>query len=97
MSVFATWYNASHGAWAKDSPHYGMTATGIIVDWGVCAVDPTVIPLGTKFYVPGYGMCLAADTGGLIKGQHIDLGFPEAIGDPGWGARTVDIYIISGP
>jgi len=50
--------------------------------------------MGTKFYVPDYGMCVAADTGGAIKGAIIDLGFPETVGDPGWGRRVVDIYIV---
>ncbi|MCK9518191.1 MAG: ubiquitin-like domain-containing protein, partial [Dehalococcoidia bacterium] len=94
MTVRATWYNASHGAWAPDDPNYGRTATGVIVDYGICAVDPSVIPLGTRFYVPDYGTCLAADTGGLVKGNHVDLGFPESVGDPGWGSQVVDIYIL---
>lgn len=94
MTVRATWYNASHGAWAPGDPNYGRTATGVIVDYGICAVDPTVIPLGTRFYVPDYGVCLAADTGGAVKGYHVDLGFPESAGDPGWGSRVVDIYIL---
>jgi len=94
MTVRATWYNASHGAWAPGDPNYGRTATGVIVDYGICAVDPTVIPLGTRFYVPDYGVCLAADTGGGVKGYHVDLGFPESVGDPGWGSKIVDIYIL---
>lgn len=94
MTVRATWYNASHGAWARDDPNYGRTYTGVIVDYGICAVDPTVIPLNTRFYVPDYGMCIAADIGGGVKGNHVDLGFPESAGDPGWGAPTIDIYIL---
>jgi len=94
MSVRATWYNASHGAWAPDDPNYGRTATGVIVDYGICATDPTVIPMGTRFYVPDYGVCVAADTGGGVKGNHVDLGFPESVGDPGWGARNIEIYIL---
>ena len=94
MNVTATWYNASQGAWAADDPNYGRTATGVMVGLGICAVDPRVIPLGTRFYVEGYGNCLAADTGGLIKGNVIDLGYPESVGDPGWGKRAVEIYIL---
>lgn len=94
MTVVATWYNASHGGREPGDPAYGLTATGIPLERGLCAVDPTVIPFHTRFFVPGYGFCLAADTGGLIKGNKIDLGFPEEDGDPGWGKRTVDIYII---
>lgn len=94
VSVYATWYNAQGGAWSRDDPNYGRTATGAIVDYGICAVDPSFIPLHTRFFVPGYGMCVAADTGGAINGNKIDLGFPESAGDPGWGTRTVDIYIV---
>lgn len=94
MNVMSTWYNAAGGVWERDDPNYGRTATGVIVDIGVCAVDPRVIPLGTRFYVDGYGPCVAADTGGLIKGNIIDLGYPESVGDPGWGKHPVDIYIL---
>lgn len=94
VTVWATWYNASHGAWSRDDPNYGRTATGVIVDHGICAVDPSVIPLGTRFVVPGYGMCIAADTGGGIKGSKVDLGFPEDAGSNPWHTGYVDIYIL---
>lgn len=94
LTVKATWYNATHGAWPAGDPNYGRTATGIMLDYGVCAVDPAVIPLGTRFYVPGYGTCLAADTGGLVKGNHVDLGFPEESGWNPWHTQTLDIYIL---
>ena len=48
----------------------------------------------TKFYVPGYGWCTALDIGGLVKGYHVDLFYPNEVGDPGWGKQTVDIYIV---
>lgn len=70
----------------------GVTYTGTKVDHGICAVDPYVIPLGTKFYVPGYGMCLAADIGGGINGNHIDLGFKD-VKQGWWSARWVTIYL----
>ncbi|MFN0094558.1 MAG: ubiquitin-like domain-containing protein [Dehalococcoidia bacterium] len=94
VHVLATWYNASHGAWERDSPHYGKTYLEIQVTQGICAVDPAVIPLRSRFYVPGYGMCYAADIGGGVKGFHVDLGYPESAGDPGWGVQYLDIYII---
>ncbi len=53
----------------------GTTATGLPVAPGVVAVDPTVIPLGTRMSIPGYGQGIAADTGGAIKGNRIDVWF----------------------
>jgi len=94
VRVWATWYNASHGAWSRDDPNYGRTASGAMLDHGICAVDPSAIPLGTRFMVPGYGVCLAADTGGGIQGWKIDLGFPEAAGSNPWNTGFVEIYIL---
>ncbi|EGD50148.1 3D domain-containing protein [Thermoanaerobacter ethanolicus JW 200] len=54
-------------------PNYGITATGTKATRGVIAVDPRVIPLGTRLYVEGYGFGIAADTGGAIKGDKIDV------------------------
>jgi 3D (Asp-Asp-Asp) domain-containing protein len=94
MTVRTTWYNATHGAWAREDPNYGLTRSGLMLDYGICAVDPNVIPLGTRFYVPGYGICLAADTGGLVRGNHVDLGFPEEAGWNPWNTQSLDIYIL---
>ena len=55
------------------------TATGARAGLGVIAVDPKVIPLGARIYVPGYGYGVAADTGGAIKGSRIDLCFEHAL------------------
>jgi 3D (Asp-Asp-Asp) domain-containing protein len=92
--VRATWYNAQHGGKAFDDPWYGITATGAHLDFGICAVDPSVIPFHTLMWIPGYGTCLAEDTGGGIRGLHVDLGYPESVGDPGWGDRVVEVYIL---
>jgi 3D (Asp-Asp-Asp) domain-containing protein len=71
----------------------GTTATGIPVGWGVVAVDPSVIPLGTRMFVPGYGEGVAADTGSAVKGLIIDLWFPTCEQALEWGRRTVTITI----
>jgi len=98
LHVRATWYSpASSGSGRSPSdPNYGRTASGAFVVHGICAVDPNVIRMGTHFYVPGYGDCVAGDTGSAIIGNVIDLGFPDSVGDPGWGSQMVDIYIIDG-
>lgn len=70
------------------------TATGAKAGYGIIAVDPSVIPLGTRMYVPGYGYGVAADTGGAIKGYRIDLCFDTLSEALSWGRRTVTITIV---
>jgi len=81
LTVSATCYDLS-----------GRTATGMPVGPGVVAVDPSVIPLGTKMYVPGYGNGVAADVGGGIKGNIIDLWMTPSQ-CAAWGRRTVTITL----
>jgi len=71
----------------------GQTATGAPVGYGVVAVDPSVIPLGTRMTIPGYGEGVAADTGGTIQGATIDLWFPTSAEAAAWGRRTVTITL----
>jgi 3D (Asp-Asp-Asp) domain-containing protein len=71
----------------------GKTALGVPVQKGVVAVDPRLIPLGTKLHVPGYGAGLAADVGHAIKGRIIDLWFPSTAKARAWGRRTVTITV----
>src|SRR5579862_70777 len=71
----------------------GHTATGLPVGWGVVAVDPTVIPLGTRMTIPGYGEGVAADVGSGIRGAMIDLWFPSVQQADEWGRRTVTITL----
>lgn len=70
----------------------GRTATGMPVGPGVVAVDPSVIPLGTRLNVPGYGNGVAADVGSGIKGDSIDLWMTPSQ-CAAWGRRTVTITI----
>ncbi|MBM7649318.1 3D (Asp-Asp-Asp) domain-containing protein/LysM repeat protein [Bacillus ectoiniformans] len=76
----------------------GITATGIDVknnrNAKVIAVDPNVIPLGSKVYVEGYGEAIAGDTGGAIKGNRIDLHVPTNSEAMAWGVKTVDVTIL---
>jgi 3D (Asp-Asp-Asp) domain-containing protein len=71
----------------------GTTATGIPVGWGVVAVDPSVIPLGTRMTIPGYGEGVAADTGSAVIGATIDLWFPSCAQAIAWGRRTLTITL----
>jgi 3D (Asp-Asp-Asp) domain-containing protein len=72
---------------------HGGTASGLPTGPGVVAVDPTVIPLGTRLFIPGYGPGIAADTGTAIKGLRIDLWFPTLSQAEHWGRRTVTITV----
>ena len=71
----------------------GKTYTGTLVTHGVCAVDPRVIPLYQKVYIPGYGICTALDIGSAIKGNKIDVGF-EDVKSGWWSSRWTQVYII---
>jgi 3D (Asp-Asp-Asp) domain-containing protein len=71
----------------------GRTATGMPTGWGVIAVDPSVIPLGTRLTIPGYGEGVAADTGSAVRGNAIDLWFPTLAQANAWGRRTVTITL----
>jgi cystine transport system substrate-binding protein len=71
----------------------GHTATGMPVGWGVVAVDPSVIPLGTRMTIPGYGEGVAADVGSAVRGATIDLWFPTLDQARAWGRRTVTITL----
>jgi peptidoglycan DL-endopeptidase CwlO len=71
----------------------GHTASGLPVGPGIVAVDPTVIPLGTRMFVPGYGPAIAADVGSAVKGTIIDLWFPTTAQALAWGRRTVTITL----
>lgn len=87
MRVWATHYD-SHCLGCDE-----WTSIGMRQGKGVIAVDPQVIKYRTKLYVPGYGVAVAGDTGGAIKGNIIDLGFEDAK-TAGWRAQFVDIYLL---
>ncbi|MDR3563389.1 MAG: 3D domain-containing protein [Negativicutes bacterium] len=70
------------------------TSRGHLLRKGLVAVDPHVIPLGTRLYIPGYGFAIADDTGGAIKGNRIDLSF-ESRGEAfQFGRQRVTVYIL---
>lgn len=92
ITVTATAYTA------KCAGCSGITATGFDLNQNsnakVIAVDPNVIPLGSKVYVEGYGEAIAADTGGAIKGNKIDVHVPTKDEAYNWGIRNVNVTII---
>ena len=71
-----------------------VTATGMPAGHGVVAVDPDVIPLGTKLYIPGYGHAIAADTGGMIEGHMIDLCMESYDDAVQFGRRDIEVYVL---
>ena len=77
-----------------DGSPAGLTATGRKADFGVVAVDPRVIPLNSLVYVEGYGFAIAADTGGAIKGNIIDVCFTNARTVRAWGRRKVVVHVF---
>lgn len=88
-------YKKTMNGQATGYTHTGNpTATGNMPKRGTIAVDPSVIPLGTKLYIPGYGQGVAQDTGGAVKGNIIDLFFETREEAIQWGRRNVTIYIL---
>lgn len=75
-------------------PLYGITASGRHVEHGIVAVDPRVIPLGTRLYVDGYGFALAADTGSAIRGYKIDLFMYNLDDALRFGRRDITVFIL---
>ena len=88
MTMEATAYLPSDGGGG------GITATGIPATYGVAAVDPAVIPLGSRLYIPGYGEAIAADTGGAIYGYRIDLCMESYSEAMQFGRRDVTVYVL---
>lgn len=77
-----------------DGDGLGITASGLPAVRGVVAVDTDIIPLGTRLYIPGYGEAIAADTGGAIIGNRIDLLMDDYGEAMQWGRRDVPVYIL---
>jgi 3D (Asp-Asp-Asp) domain-containing protein len=69
----------------------GVTARGTKARHGTVAADPAVFPFGTRLEIPGYGTGVVEDTGGAIKGRHIDIWFSSHDEARAWGKRWLDI------
>ncbi|MBM7614755.1 ubiquitin-like domain-containing protein [Alkaliphilus hydrothermalis] len=102
ITMQASAYDAGFESTGKrpGDPYYGITRSGTKVRPGVVAVDPKVIPLGTKLYVESldgtksYGYASAEDTGGAIKGNRIDLYFESRSDALRYGRRNVRVYVL---
>ncbi len=77
VQMYATSYSASRAGVPLDHPWFGITASGKPLTKGLVAIDRSLIPFGTRMYVPGYGFAEAADTGGGVRGRWIDLGYDD--------------------
>lgn len=93
LDLVATAYTPGTESCGPDAD--GRTATGGRAGYGVVAVDPNVIPLGTRLYVEGYGPAVAADVGSGIVGDRIDLCFEDIATARRFGRRTVRVYVLS--
>lgn len=97
ITMNASAYDLSYASTGKrpGDRGYGITASGMKARHGVVAVDPRVIPLGTKLYIEGYGNAIAGDTGGAIKGNRIDLFYNSRSAALNFGRRQVKVTILN--
>lgn len=99
FNVTATAYDPS----PETNAGYSKTALGLTLEYGVVAVDPSVIPLGTRLYIESsdggaswvYGYCIAGDTGGAIKGSRVDLCYNTKAECIQFGRRSATVYVLN--
>jgi len=91
LDMRATGYSPYEG-----SP-VGRCKNGMRAGYGIVAVDPRYIPLGSRLYIEGYGYALAGDIGSAIRGNRIDLGHNTYREAEHVGRRTVHVYVLSAP
>lgn len=96
LDMRATAYDATR---ASNGPWTGQrSAIGLPLDYGIVAVDPAVVPLGSRLYVENYGLAVAADTGSAIVGDRIDLFFWDTPRDiAAFGIRSLKVYVLDDP
>jgi 3D (Asp-Asp-Asp) domain-containing protein len=92
-TMYATSYAAKFTNRTPGTASYGRTASGKILTKGLVAIDRTLMPFGTRMYVPGYGFAEAADTGGGVRGRFIDLGYDDW-NYVGWH-HVVTVYFLT--
>jgi uncharacterized protein YabE (DUF348 family) len=92
LEVIATAYTP--GPESTGASADGYTSTGLRAGFGIVAVDPRVIPLGSRLYVDGYGFAVAGDVGGAIKGSRIDVCFESKEEALRWGRRKTKVFVL---
>jgi 3D (Asp-Asp-Asp) domain-containing protein len=85
----------NYGSQRGRSKRVGYTSTGIKADIGTIAADVRAVPYGTKIYIPGYGFGEVKDTGGRLKGNHIDLFFHSHTDAIRWGVKRLRVAVWS--
>lgn len=95
IRAYATSYSPARSGTPITAPWYGLTRIGLPARKGLVGVDPSVIPLGTWLYVPGYGKALAADTGSGLFGKWLDLGYSDD--DFELWHWWIDVYVLYPP
>ncbi len=93
IRMLATSYSASTAGVSRDKAWYGKARCGVTMRFGIVAVDPRVVNLGSNVYVPDYGIGSACDTGSAIKGKRIDLGYDD--NNLRLWYRWVDVYLLA--
>lgn len=95
IRMSATSYSAGTAGVSPSASNYGRTYTGARMRFGIVAVDPSIIPLRSQVFVPGYGMGDALDTGSAIRARRIDLGYDDS-NLVLWN-KWVDVYLLWPP
>jgi uncharacterized protein YabE (DUF348 family) len=95
IRMLATAYTASTAGTSKTATYYGRTRLGWQMRFGIVAVDPAVVRLGSRVYVANYGIGDAGDTGNAIKGRRIDLGFDDEDPRVWQWYRWTDVYLLT--
>ncbi|MDQ2817957.1 MAG: 3D domain-containing protein [Candidatus Eremiobacteraeota bacterium] len=90
LTMVATAYTGSSAGYNGG----GQTATGAAARYGVVAVDPRLIPLGSRLFIPGYGHAVAADTGGAILGHRVDLCMNSLGAALNFGRQVIKVYVL---
>ena len=95
VRMLATSYSANTAGVSPTASYYGITRLGWPMRKGIVAVDPTVVTLGSRVYVPGYGVGDVGDTGSAIRAKRIDLGYDDD--NLVLWYRWVDVYLLDPP